>query len=116
MLSLSLFMLVCQTGHADQLRKNEPDKSGALQRPAENEPSVNTLLAEMNRNDAHMIQLLDKIVSEGCSRQLQVDTIKLVANMNRNIQTMTSIMVRMGYNIEELSRAPKKMNDLPFMP
>ena len=84
---------------------------------AENEmPSIYTLLAEMNRNTSHTNQLLEKISSDGCSRQLQVDTIGLVANMNRNIQIMTSIMVRMGYNIEELSRAPKKMNDLPFMP
>jgi hypothetical protein len=70
----------------------------------------------MNRNTSHTNQLLEKMSSSGCSRQLQVDTIGLVSNMSRNIQIMTNIMVRMGYNIEELSRAPKKMNDLPFMP
>ena len=67
----------------------------------------------MSRNSAQTNQLLEKIAADlandGCSRQLQVDTIGLVANMNRNIQVMTNIMVRMGYNIEELSRAPKKM-------
>jgi hypothetical protein len=63
-----------------------------------------------------MTQLLDKIVSEGCSRQLQEDTIKLVANMTRNIQIMTDVILRMGYNIEEMSRAPKAMNSFPFMP
>ena len=79
-------------------------------------PSTYALLAEMSRNSSHTNQLLEKIAADGCSRQLQVDTIGLVANMNHNIQIMTNIMVRMGYNIEELSRVPRKMNDLPFMP
>jgi len=78
--------------------------------------SMNSQLAEANENSERIVQLLEKIASDGCSRQLQVDTINLVANMNLNIQIMTNIMVRMGYNIEELSRAPKRMNDLPFMP
>jgi hypothetical protein len=78
--------------------------------------SISSQLAEANENSERIAQLLEKIASDGCSRQLQVDTIGLVANMNYNIQIMTNIMVRMGYNIEELSRAPKRMNDLPFMP
>jgi hypothetical protein len=82
----------------------------------EEPPSIDTLLAEVNRNSDYMTQLLDKIVSEGCSRQLQEDTIKLVANMTRNIQIMTDVILRMGYNIEEMSRAPKAMNSFPFMP
>ena len=85
--------------------------------PAEEAPpSMDAMLAEVNRNSDHMTQLLDKIVSEGCSRQLQEDTIRLVANMTRNIQIMTDILVRMGYNIEEMSRTPKAMNSFPFMP
>lgn len=79
-------------------------------------PSINILLADMNRNSEHTLQLLDRMTSEGCNRQLQEDTIKLVANMTRNIQIMTDIMVRMGYNIEQMSRAPKAMNSFPFMP
>jgi hypothetical protein len=79
-------------------------------------PSIDALLAEVNRNSDYTRQLMDKIVSEGCSRQLQEDTIKLVANMTRNIQIMTDVMIRMGYNIEEMSRAPKAMNSFPFMP
>jgi len=77
---------------------------------------IGTLLEEINRNSEYMTQLLDKIVSESCSRQLQEDTIKLVANMTHNIQVMTNVIVRMGYNIEEMSRTPKAMNSFPFMP
>ncbi len=82
----------------------------------EERPAMNDLLAEMNRNTDNTMQLLDKISSEGCSKQLQEDTIKLVANMTRNIQIMTDVIVRMGYNIEQMSRAPKAMNSFPFMP
>jgi len=78
--------------------------------------SVDSLLADMNRNTASTLQLLDKIVSEGCSRQLQVDTIKLVANMNRNIQILSNIRVRMGYNIEEMGLVSRATNVIPFMP
>ena len=104
------------------LQNEQSAEQGQMQYDeAENQPpSIYALLAEMSRNSAQTNQLLEKIAADlandGCSRQLQVDTIGLVANMNRNIQVMTNIMVRMGYNIEELSRAPKKMNDLPFMP
>lgn len=79
-------------------------------------PSFDRQLAEVNRNSEHITQLLNRIVADGCSRQLQEDTIKLVANMTRNIQIMTDILLRMGYNIEEMSRAPKAMNSFPFMP
>jgi hypothetical protein len=96
---------------------SEKDVIRLLPESADKEPpSIDTLLAEVNRNSDHITQLLDKIVSEGCSRQLQEDTIKLVANMTRNIQIMTDVILRMGYNIEEMSRAPKAMNTFPFMP
>lgn len=110
---------ICAAGSTDSSRDDKPsDREGTVrQQPAGQESgSVDSLLAEMNRNNGNTVKLLDRIVSEGCNRQLQVDTIKLVANMNRNIQIMTNIMVRMGYNIEEMSRAPKAMNDIPFMP
>jgi hypothetical protein len=116
---LWLFHGLAYAENADSLWQND---QAAEQRQmqydeAENQPpSIYALLAEMSRNSAQTNQLLEKISSDGCSRQLQIDTIRLVGNMNRNIQIMTNIMVRMGYNIEELSRAPKKMNDLPFMP
>jgi hypothetical protein len=85
------------------------------QLPGNESWTVNDLLAEMNRNNGNTIKLLDRIVSEGCNRLLQVDTIKLVANMSRNIQISNSIMVRMSYNIHKMRRAPKAMNDIPFM-
>jgi hypothetical protein len=118
-LFLSSLPAICTASNAESPRYDFPSTEQSMvkqQQTGEELHSVTSLLAEMNKNNARTTQLLDKIVSEGCSRQLQVDTIKLVANMNRNIQIMTNIMVRMGYNIEELSRAPKKMNDLPFMP
>ena len=77
---------------------------------------IDDLLATINRNSDETMALLERISTEGCSRQLQEDTIKLVANMTRNIQVMTEVIVRMGYNIEEMSRAPKAMNSFPFMP
>jgi len=77
---------------------------------------ISDLLAAINSNSADTHALLERISSESCSKQLQEDTIKLVANMTQNIQIMTNVIVRMGYNIEEMSRMPKTMNDFPFMP
>lgn len=116
---LCLFHGLVYAENADSLSGNEQSteqKQMQYDEAEDRPPSIYALLAEMSRNSAQTNLLLEKISSDGCSRQLQVDTIGLVANMNRNIQVMTNIMVRMGYNIEELSRAPKKMNDLPFMP
>lgn len=117
-----LFHLVAYAEEADlSLQNLQPGELQQVQYDEDNAPpSIYALLAEMNRNSGRTNQLLEKIATDmdndGCSRQLQVDTIGLVGNMNRNIQIMTNIMMRMGYNIEELSRTPKKMNDLPFMP
>lgn len=119
MLFLSLSPVIGSAGDSDLLPQEDSSNKQSL---AQNEqtdnepPSINILLAEMNSNFDHTLQLLDKIASDGCSRQLQEDTIKLVANMTHNIQIMTDIMVRMGYNIEQMSRAPKAMNSFPFMP
>lgn len=77
---------------------------------------MDELLAAINSNSEETRVLLERISDEGCSRKLQEDTIKLVANMTRNIQVMTEVIVRMGYNIEEMSRTPKAMNSFPFMP
>jgi hypothetical protein len=88
----------------------------SLENPVEQPPSIGSLLAQMNKNSEHVSQLLGVIASEGCNLQLQKDTIQLVANMTRNIQIMTDVIIRMGYNIEEMSRAPKAMNSFPFMP
>ncbi len=115
LLLMFIYPVICSAGDTDYDYYTEQGADKRVQADKET-PALNELLAEMNRNTEHTIRLLDKVVSDGCNRQLQQDTIKLVANMNRNIQIMTNIMVRMGYNIEELSRAPKKMNDIPFMP
>lgn len=119
LLLMFIYPVICSAGETDTSQpyyyhaEQGADKQAQIDKDA---PALNELLAEMNRNTEHTIRLLDKVVSDGCNRQLQQDTIKLVGNMNRNIQIMTNIMVRMGYNIEELSRTPRKMNDLPFMP
>lgn len=118
-----LFLLVSPvTGYAGDSDLSPQEDPSDTRSPAQNgqmdnePPSINILLADMNRNSEHTLQLLDRMTSEGCNRQLQEDTIKLVANMTRNIQIMTDIMVRMGYNIEQMSRTPKAMNSFPFMP
>jgi hypothetical protein len=117
---LGLFQLVAYAGDADSSRMIQSGDPQVQYDEENSPPSIYTLLAEMNSNSSQTNHLLEKIAADmakdGCSRQLQVDTIGLVANMNRNIQIMTNIMVRMGYNIEEMSRTPKKMNDMPFMP
>jgi len=118
-LLLSLYTLSGSAGNADS---SVHEKATAGQQQMQlgqadaGQPSLNSLMAEMNRNSERTLQLLDRIVSDGCSRQLQENTINLVANMTHNIQVMTEIMVRMGYNIEQMSRVPKAMNDFPFMP
>jgi hypothetical protein len=119
LLLLSLLPVTASAGDSDLSPKAAPSGTKRLVRneqAAADTPSINSLLAEMSENSDHTLQLLDKIASDGCSRQLQEDTIKLVSNMTRNIQIMTDIMVRMGYNIEQMSRAPKAMNSFPFMP
>lgn len=89
LLFLSLSPVIGSAGDSDLLPQEDPPSK---QSQAQNEltdndtSSINILLAEMNRNSDRTLQLLGRIASDGCSRQLQDDTIKLVANMTHNIQ------------------------------